>query len=67
MFGTLIIVVCLATSPDVCREEQPPIDMGQGLSCAMNGQTIAAEWLADHPLWTLKGWRCRFGDKGKDA
>jgi len=31
------------------------------MSCAMEGQLIALQWLDDHPKWTLRGWRCRSG------
>lgn len=57
----LILVVCLAATPDVCREEQPPVEVANAMSCAVQGQVIAQEWLDEHPKWTLRGWRCRFG------
>jgi hypothetical protein len=46
--GILTLLVCLATSPEVCR-------------------FIAAEWLEEHPKWTLKGWRCRSGAREKST
>jgi len=58
---SLILIVCLAGAPDVCREEQPPVDVASVMSCAMEGQLIALQWLDDHPKWTLRGWRCRSG------
>src|SRR5260221_510845 len=42
---TLILIVCLAATPDVCREERPPVDAAAGISCAAQGQLIAAQWL----------------------
>jgi hypothetical protein len=65
VIATLIIVVCLADAPDICREEQPSVDMDNSVSCMMHGQHVAAQWLADHPGWILRGWRCRFGG-GRD-
>src|SRR5260221_8059859 len=58
---SLILIVCLAATPDVCREEQPPVDVASAMSCAMDGQLIALQWLDDHPKWTLRGWRGRSG------
>jgi hypothetical protein len=58
---SLILVICLSTAPDVCREEQAPADVESAMSCAMDGQLIAQQWLEDHPKWTLRGWRCRSG------
>jgi hypothetical protein len=57
----LILIVCLAATPDVCREEQPPVDTANAMACAVQGQLIAQEWLDEHPKWLLRGWRCRLG------
>ncbi len=58
---TLILVVCLTATPDVCREEQPPVEVASGTSCMIQGQQLATPWLDEHPKWALKGWRCKFG------
>lgn len=55
---TLTLVVCLITSPDICREEQPPTAVISEQQCLIQGQQIAAEWTGDHPKWTVQGWRC---------
>jgi hypothetical protein len=64
---TLILVVCLSGSPDICREEQPPIDVTNAMTCLVQGQQIAAEWLEEHPKWPLEAWRCRLGPREKQA
>jgi hypothetical protein len=64
---TLILVVCLAATPDICREETPPIDPASSMSCVVQGQLMASEWLSEHPKWLLKGWRCRMGRKEQRA
>jgi hypothetical protein len=28
------------------------------MTCLVQGQQYAADWIADHPKWTLSGWRC---------
>ena len=56
---TLILLVCLAGSTDVCKEEAPPTP--EGFYCAVQGQFIASEWIEEHPAWVLRGWRCRYG------
>jgi len=58
---SLILLVCLAASPETCREERPPVEVETGLSCLMQGQLIAVEWLEEHPKWTLRGWQCKLG------
>lgn len=55
---TLTLVVCLITSPDVCREEQPPTAVISELQCMIQSQQIAAAWENDHPKWTVKRLQC---------
>jgi hypothetical protein len=62
---TLVLIVCLSTTPDVCREERPPIDAGSPLACMVRGQQIAAEWVEEHPKWHVTGWRCQVGPREK--
>lgn len=64
---SLILVVCLAASPETCREEQPPLETQSGLSCLVAGELVAAAWLEEHPKWMLKGWRCRLGPVEKST
>ncbi len=67
LMTSLILLVCLAASPAVCREEYPPVEVDSGVACLVEGQMIAAEWLEEHPKWALKGWRCKFGPREKAA
>ena len=53
----LVLTICLLSDPSVCREEKPPIDLTP-VQCTIMGQMAAQEYLADHPKWTLRGWRC---------
>ena len=54
----LILVFCLATAPANCQEEKPALADMSLMSCLVQGQQYAADWLAEHPKWTLAGWRC---------
>jgi hypothetical protein len=54
----LVLVFCLATAPADCQEERPALADMSLTSCLVQGQQYAADWLADHPKWTLAGWRC---------
>jgi hypothetical protein len=62
---TLILVVCLSATPDICREERPPIDVANPIQCMTQGEIVAAQWLEEHPKWQLAGLRCQVtrGDK----
>lgn len=68
---SLILVVCLAASPETCREEQPPLEaqsgLQSGLFCLEEGELATAAWLEEHPKWMLKGWRCKLGSVEKST
>jgi len=63
---TLILVVCLSATPDVCKEERPPVEAMSPMGCMIRGQVIAAEWVEEHPKWQLSGFRCQSGEREKD-
>jgi len=63
---SLILVVCLSGTSDVCHEERPLVDLASPMSCLIEGQQIAAEWIEEHPKWRVQGWRCQMGARQKD-
>ena len=56
--AALVLVFCLATAPGHCQEERPLVADLLLMSCLIQGQQYASDWLVDHPKWTLPGWRC---------
>lgn len=64
---TLILTICLASDPSVCREERPPVEITEPMDCIINAQVYAAEWVLDHPRWKLHGWKCEMGKKEGSA
>ena len=64
---TLVLIVCLATSPAVCREERPLVDLATPMGCLILGERIAADWIDEHPKWTLERWRCESGPRREGA
>jgi hypothetical protein len=54
----LVMLVCLAASPTECREERPLTEINSVMACATQGQMVAAQWLSQHPAFTLSSWRC---------
>lgn len=51
---TLIMLICLAGSPDQCRTEQVPTEAVMPMQCAMAAQ----EWAVQHPRWRLVKAHC---------
>jgi hypothetical protein len=64
---SLILIVCLSATPDICREERPPVEDVSATSCMLHDQQLASEWLDEHPKWALRGWRCKFGPRNNRA
>jgi hypothetical protein len=54
----LVLIFCLAGTPSSCQEERPLVADMSLMTCLVQGQQYAANWIADHPKWTLSGWRC---------
>lgn len=54
----LVLVFCLLSSPSSCQEERPALEQMSLAACLTEGQQYAADWLAEHPKWTLSRWRC---------
>ena len=55
----LVLVYCLSSTLDRCmepREVREPV--GNPIQCAIRAQTIAQEYVAEHPRFRLSGWRC---------
>ena len=58
----LVLVFCLASTPEYCREVRPVLEPLPADACTgIVAQELAAQWLEDHPLWTFKGSRCASG------
>ena len=56
----LIIVACLATAPDDCREHRLRLTIqgGDPAGCMYSSPPRVARWLVMHPKWQLRSWRC---------
>jgi hypothetical protein len=61
---TLALAFCLIGQPGYCRTVNPEAQDGwSGLAgCALRGQELAIDWLADHPTWKLDRIRCTPGN-----
>jgi hypothetical protein len=51
----LVLSVCWAGA---CRDVPIPHDFQGTMGCMMAAQQAAAEWMREHPHYTLGGWRC---------
>jgi hypothetical protein len=55
----MVLVYCMIGDPAQCIEQRPVFeDPLTAMACMMSAQTVAVEYVRDHPNWTLSGWRC---------
>jgi len=55
----LVLVYCLSTDTKTCLEKRLPAeDFGSPAGCTMGAQMRAQQYLAEHPKYVLKSWRC---------
>lgn len=56
----LVLLVCLATSPNVCREERVAVSVEQTdpRMCMVGAVPTIAEWTESNPDWNVRRWTC---------
>lgn len=56
----LVMLVCLAGSPDSCHEERMLMgaSFGDSRMCLAAAVPAIAEWSGDHPEYTIARWKC---------
>lgn len=56
----IVFVACLQASPSECHKTEPAFFDGSMMECVLYGQHAAQDWLALHPKYEVRGWRCQF-------
>jgi hypothetical protein len=55
----LVLVYCLSADAKTCMEKRLPAeDFATPAECTMGAQMKAQQYLAEHPQYVLKRWRC---------
>jgi protein-tyrosine-phosphatase len=64
----LILTVCAVSSPTTCEERNLVFSSDFSLrQCVMAAQPYMAQWIAEHPQWTIKEYHCDYpGRKVED-
>jgi hypothetical protein len=65
MFGMnaidLIVTVCAVLSPATCEETHLMFSGAASLrQCAMGAPPYVAQWVGEHPKWSVVRWRCEY-------
>ena len=63
----LVLLVCLASSPQTCREERVLVSYDQfdARMCMMGAAPVIAEWTEGHPEWQVARWKCGSADEAR--
>ena len=57
----LIMTVFAVLSPSSCDEKSLAFSANFSLQqCAMAAQPYLAQWVGEHPKWTVVKWRCEY-------
>ena len=63
MTAILILTICIGAT---CRDIDPGLEPMPAMTCLIMGEQLAAELIAQHPLYSLGGWRCIVGPRKKE-
>ena len=57
----IIIMVCRLGQPDLCEEQHLHFAwQGSLQQCAMAAQLYIAQWIGEHPQWTVRNYHCEY-------
>ena len=57
----LIIAVCLAGDPNICRDEHLYFESHGSLQrCMFEAMPAIADWAGKHPKWRVSGFHCEW-------
>ena len=55
----VIVTVCALAQPTQCEDQHLQYAwQGSLRQCAMSAQPYLAQWINQHPKWTVVRWRC---------
>jgi hypothetical protein len=64
----IIVTVCALANPSQCEEQHLQYAFGGSpRQCTMNAQPYLAQWINEHPKWSIVRWRCNVPHKGDKA
>jgi hypothetical protein len=60
-FIAIVVTVCALAEPNRCEEQRLEFSSQFSLAqCAANAQPYLAQWLAEHPKWSIKSYHCEY-------
>ncbi|HTZ71044.1 MAG TPA: hypothetical protein VMB71_10375 [Acetobacteraceae bacterium] len=60
----LVLIYCLTKDTLSCVERRPVLEMAASpMACMIAAQPIAAQYLEEHPAYSLNSWRCEISNR----
>ena len=57
----IVVTVCAMAHPDQCEEQRLEFSSQFSLrQCVTSAQPYLAQWIGEHPKWTIKSYRCEY-------
>jgi hypothetical protein len=57
----IVVTVCAVAHPDQCEEQRLEFSSQFSLRrCVMSAQPYLAQWIGEHPKWTIKDYHCEY-------
>jgi len=57
----IVFTVCALAQPEQCQEQRLEYASGASLrQCVMSAQPYLAEWVGEHPKWSIKNYHCEY-------
>jgi hypothetical protein len=63
----IVVTVCALAQPDQCEQQRLEFSWSGSLKqCVMTAQPYIAQWIGEHPKWSVKSYHCEYPHmKGK--
>ena len=62
-FVQIIVMVCQVAQLDLCEEQRLQFAWQSSLEqCVLSAQPYIAQWIVEHPKWTVKRYHCEYPD-----
>jgi hypothetical protein len=57
----IVVTVCALAHPDQCEEQRLEYMWNGSLKqCVMTAQPYIAQWIGEHPKWSVKSYHCEY-------
>jgi len=64
----IMFTVCALAHPDQCEDRQLAFAWRGSLrECVMSAQPYLAQWIGEHPQWSIKSYHCEYPPRNGKA